>query len=129
MIYEVTLPRQPSQRPSERELSAAKLLSAHFKCSVTFIEPSKGFKQKTPDIIMLGNTWEIKSPTGSSKNTLEYQIRTALRQSPNIIIDGRFTKTSDTLTIYNLQRKRAFHKRLKRLLYVRKDGTIIEISP
>ena len=127
MIYEVIVPKPPTQQPSEREISVARLLSVHFKCIVVFIAPNKGFKQKTPDIIMLGNTWEIKSPTGSSKNTIEYQIRTALRQSPNVIFDGRFIKIGDKFTVKELKHKSALHRRLKRLIYVSKDETVLEI--
>ena len=76
---------------------------------------------------MLGNTWEIKSPTGSSKNTIEYQIRTALRQSPNVIFDGRFIKIGDKFTVKELKHKSALHRRLKRLIYVSKDETVLEI--
>jgi len=42
---------------------------------------------KSPDILFCGKKWEIKSPTGSKRRTLENNIRTALKQSSNVIID------------------------------------------
>lgn len=56
---------------------------------VTFIPPNRSINTKTPDVEMLGEKWEIKSPTGKSKRTIENNLRLALRQSPNIILDLR----------------------------------------
>lgn len=38
---------------------------------------------------MDGQEWEMKSPTGKSKNTVERSFRKAAKQSANIIIDLR----------------------------------------
>ena len=42
---------------------------------------------KSPDILYMDKKWEIKSPTGSKRRTLENNVRAALKQSCNIIID------------------------------------------
>ena len=41
---------------------------------------------------MLGIEWEIKSPTGKSRFTVQEQFRRASKQAKNIIIDTRRTK-------------------------------------
>ncbi len=56
---------------------------------VTFLTPDRRKGAKTPDIEMNGLHWEIKSPTGKSSRTIENNLRLALKQSPNIVLDLR----------------------------------------
>lgn len=57
--------------------------------NITFLVPERRKNAKTPDIEMSGLHWEIKSPTGRSSRTIENNLRTAIKQSPNIVIDLR----------------------------------------
>lgn len=65
-------------------MAAAIILAEHFGCNVKFLRPEL---DKTPDIEARGVRWEIKSPTGDSKKTIENNLRTARKQSKNIVID------------------------------------------
>ena len=57
--------------------------------TIELIPPSLTPDSKTPDFLMDGQEWEMKSPTGKSKNTVERSFRKAAKQSANIIIDLR----------------------------------------
>ena len=62
---------------------------------------------KSPDILYRGKKWEIKSPTGSKRRTLENNLRAALRQSSNIIIDlARIHIPEETCLRFLKDRKR-----------------------
>lgn len=49
---------------------------------------------KSPDILFRGKKWEIKSPKRMKRRTIENNIRNALKQSRNIIVDLDLTKSS-----------------------------------
>lgn len=71
------------------ELSAALTLAYHFKTDVIFLRPET---KKTPDIEVDGTKWEIKSPRGDGKKTIDNNLRSARQQSHNIVLDLRRAK-------------------------------------
>ncbi|TAK89610.1 hypothetical protein EPO04_00680 [Patescibacteria group bacterium] len=71
------------------EKMTADFLATKLSYDVTFLVPNRRRGAKTPDIEMNNLRWEIKSPSGKSSRTIENNLRTALRQSPNIILDVR----------------------------------------
>lgn len=81
----------------------------------------------TPDIIYEGREWEIKSPIDGSSRTLENNLRLALRQSPNIILDLRRIKSSEANCLRELRRQTQRINRIKKLLVITKQGKIVDI--
>jgi hypothetical protein len=73
----------------KHEKIAVDFLAAKLGYDVLFIVPDRRKGAKTPDIEMNGLFWEIKSPTGKSSRTVENNLRLALLQAPNIILDLR----------------------------------------
>lgn len=71
------------------EKRSADFLAIERSADITFLVPNRQKGQKTPDVEMNGLLWEIKSPKGKSSRTIENNIRLALHQSPNIILDLR----------------------------------------
>jgi len=71
------------------EKIAVDFLASKIGHDVTFLVPDRRKGAKTPDIEMDGLRWEIKSPRGKSSRTIENNMRNALRQSPNIVLDLR----------------------------------------
>ncbi len=84
--YEVIVRTDPEDSPKDHEMSAAVLLAYHFRSDVVFLRPER---KKTPDIDVKGTKWEIKSPKGGSKKTIENNLRQARKQSNRIVIDLR----------------------------------------
>lgn len=82
---------------------------------------------KSPDILYRGKEWEIKSPTGSKRRTLENNLRAALRQSSNIIIDlARIHIPEETCLRFLKDRKARLGKKVS-IIIVRQNGKIIEL--
>lgn len=71
------------------EKLAVDFLAAKLGYDVTFLVPNRRKNAKTPDMEMIGMRWEIKSPKGKSSRTIENNLRSALRQSSNIVLDLR----------------------------------------
>jgi hypothetical protein len=71
------------------EKLTADFLASKLGYDVTFLVPIRRKRTKTPDIEMEGSAWEIKSPKGKSSRTIENNLRSALRQAPNIVLDLR----------------------------------------
>lgn len=98
--YEVIVKTDLADLPKDHELSAALILAYHFKTDVIFLRPET---KKTPNIDVNGTKWEIKSPKGDSKKTIENNLRTAHKQSQNIVIDlarSKIRKPKRSLTFY-----------------------------
>jgi hypothetical protein len=57
--------------------------------TVELIKPSGTKKQNSADIVMDGKIYEIKSPDGNSRWTIEKQFARASRQAEHMIFDAR----------------------------------------
>ena len=93
--------------------------------------PSKtiGPRVTSPDIIMNGIAWEMKSPESRKLAALERNLRKSKRQSPNVIIDAaRMKGISDADVEDELRRLRPLVRSVKRLLLVKKSGEVVDIS-
>ena len=89
-IGHITVPKNALVQP--HEFNVATILSWTGE-DVEFIPASN--THHTPDIKYAGLEWEIKSPIGSSSRTLENNMRLALKQSSNIIVDLQRIKLPD----------------------------------
>ena len=123
--YSVIIPKELHPKPSNREMTAAYILINFFNSDIKFVIRSDN---KTPDFLIKGKYWELKSPTGNGKYNLQHALRNAARQSENIIIDARSSKIhiNRIKNELNYQFKRS--KNIKRLLLIDKQKNIVEIS-
>ena len=129
---QVIIPASHPNPPEPHEIDAAWVLAHYYRCTVEFLIPVDDYMRKTADIIMLGVEWEMKSPIGNSKATIENQFRRASRQSKNIVIDTRRT----TLEYDRIEKMLLLemNKRpiIKRVILIKKSATnsanVIEIS-
>ena len=111
----------------QHELDVAKVLNKLGK-DVEFILPSRVKFSRTPDIKMDGLLWEIKSPKGSSSRTIENNLRTALKQSKNIIIDLRRIKIDETRAISQIMKQFKFSKLINRIILIKQNKEILDIN-
>ena len=83
---------------------------------------------KYPDIIYKNICWEIKSPKGSStRHTIDNNLREALDQSENIIINLERINITEQNCITKLKNQFKRVKAIKRLMIITKKGEIIEL--
>jgi hypothetical protein len=125
MKYEVIVKTDLADLPKEHELSAALILAYHFKADVIFLRPQI---DKTPDIDVNGTKWEIKSPRGNGKKTIDNNLRTARKQSHNIVLDLRRIKLHQNRATarINYYLSAGPHK-IKRLKIITKTRKVIDI--
>lgn len=83
--------------------------------------------QKSPDILLDGVEFEIKSPKTVSANTLEHLLKKGLRQCSNLIIDTSRTKMRDDKVCSFLVAQMRKTKQIKKMLLITKKGQIIDI--
>lgn len=105
-------------------MSAADILVDFFKTDVKFIKRGSG---KTPDFLIKGSYWELKSPTGSGKHNIQHKIQDAANQSHNVIIDGRRSKLHPIRLKNEVQYQFNIIKKAKRLVFIDKSGKAVEI--
>lgn len=93
---------------------------------IELIPPSNSPKAKTPDFIMSGKEWEMKSPQGKSKISLEHIIKKATKQSENVIIDLSKSKMPEEIAIKELKRCFKQINSCKQLKIITKDHRLLE---
>lgn len=122
--YRIIIPTDFKPYPARYELTAAQLLARYFKTDIEFIPRSN---QKTPDFIIDGVKWELKSPTGTGKRNIERQLQTGIKQSKNIVFDARRSKIhiARIRNILNYQFRLA--QSIKRIVLINKNKNVIEL--
>lgn len=122
--FEVIVKTDLVNLPKEHELSAALLLAYHFKSEVTFLRLKT---DRTPDIEVKGMRWEIKSPKGNGKKTIENNLRNAHEQSNNVVIELRRLKMHQSKANARIRYFLSRGHRFKRVIVITKSNKIIEI--
>ena len=124
MKYKAIIKTNLKDRPKDHELSAALILAGYFKSDVVFLRPQT---DKTPDIEVGGSKWEIKSPRGDGKKTIDNNFRTARKQSQNIVMDLRRIKMHQNKAAARINSFLSTQHNFKRVLIVTKSKKVIEI--
>ena len=115
-IAQVIIPKNLLRPPEAHEIEVAWIVANHYQQAVEFLEPIDDYKRPTPDFVMNGMLWEVKSPSGKARRNVERQIKRAMKQSRNIIIDGRRTIMPDDVLISRLQHEAKAHGSIRKLL-------------
>ena len=96
--------------------------------NIEAIVPSYIPKNKNPDILVNGATWEMKSPEGNGKYTIQRQFSEAGHQAHKLIIDLRRTK----IPAQKAERDSIFHfsksSRIRELMIITKDNRLLDIK-
>lgn len=83
---------------------------------------------KTADILYRGLEWEIKSPIGGSRHTIENNLRNALKQSVNLIFDLRRLKIEESRAIGEIERQVKMMSGFRNVLVITKEDQIRKIK-
>jgi hypothetical protein len=126
---QVIIPAGHPNPPQPHEVTIAWILARHYDCTVEFLIPIDDYKRKTPDIVMQGLEWEIKSPTGKAKNTIERQLKRAAKQSGYLVFDGRRTPIGDSDIEKSIRFEITKRTSIKKLILITKLRGVIEIRP
>lgn len=112
------------------EKMAVDFLATKVGNDITFLLPERRKDTKTPDIEMSGLYWEIKSPTGKSSRTIENNLRTAIKQSPNIIMDLRRMdgRIPTKKLIKEIERRFNDAKIIKRIIIITRQETHVDLE-
>lgn len=99
----VVIPRD--KQPRQHELDTARRL-ARFGVDVEFLPEIDGEGVKSPDVLIDGEIWELKSPQGSSeKSTIDSQLKRGKRQAENLVIDLARCGLDDEVAIAQILRR------------------------
>ena len=112
------------------EKMAVDFLATKVGNDITFLLPERRKDTKTPDIEMSGLYWEIKSPTGKSSRTIENNLRIAIKQSPNIIMDLRRMdgRIPAKKLIKEIERRFNDAKIIKRIIIITRQETYVDLE-
>lgn len=80
---------------------------------------------RTPDVRFMGKEWEIKSPKGSSARTIENNMRVALKQSRNLVVDLQRIQRPEASALREVKTQVAKVRGLSNVLVVTKSREVI----
>lgn len=95
---------------------------------IELIPPSNCLGNKTPDFLMDGVAWEMKSPQGKGKSSLEHTFKKAKKQSENIIIDLQRSKMNEQDAIEEIIKRFQQTKSCKKLKIITKNRELLEFK-
>jgi hypothetical protein len=122
-VHNVIVPTNVNPYPERFEVEAASIIAKYMGADATFLARDTA---KTPDIVIENIEWEIKSPLGKSKHTIEEQVKRASAQSLYIIIDARRCKLHMAKIRNHLKFQVSVRPKIKRVLLINKrDGVEI----
>lgn len=122
--YEVIVKTSVEDAPETHEMSAALILAYYFKTNVTFLRVQHG---RTPDIDVKGTKWEIKSPLGDGKRTIDNNFSEARGQSKNIVMDLRRTKMHQAKANARIRHYLSTPHHFKQVLVITKSKKVVVI--
>ena len=96
--------------------------------NIELIPPSNTPKAKTPDFMMDGKAWEMKSPQGKSRVTVEHAFKRAAKQSENIIIDLRRTKIPTDQVKTSLEKLFKVSRRIRNLKVITREQELLDFK-
>ncbi len=124
MKYKIIIEADVTDSPKEHEFAAAIVIAKHFRSDIIFIRQASF---RTPDFDINNTKWELKSPMGSSARTVENNMRTARKQSVNLIIDLRRIKIHQQRAIVRINYFLSKPNQFKKVLVITKNKKVIEI--
>jgi len=96
---------------------------------VEFLPTKEIRNAKSPDILMDGEKWEIKSPTAQKLSAVERNLKRAYRQSTNIVFDShRMGRLPDKSIQKELAKQFVLTKNIKHMLFINRKRKVIDIS-
>lgn len=113
--------------PENHEMETVSFL-ANLGYDIEFISPSQMKGVKTPDIKMQNLEWEIKSPINNGERSIEHALRSALKQSPNIIFDLRRSKMSTEKTLSRIGFILRKVKKIRHFLIITKTKQLLDLK-
>ncbi|HMM62021.1 MAG TPA: hypothetical protein PKC86_00505 [Candidatus Saccharibacteria bacterium] len=119
----IIIPTGLKPSPRWHEIKVAKILAVHFRTNVEFILTSK---RTTPDFLINGVEWELKSPQGTGKNNIQRQLQQASHQSRSVIIYAGRSKMHATKIRREVEHQFKIIKSIKRLIFISKDSKVVE---
>lgn len=126
--YTVHVEDFKDSEPRPHEKKAAEIIAELFESDLIFM---RRIQSKSPDLYILktNTRWELKSPKGGGKHTIQNNLREADSQSNNIILDLTRAKLTDRQGISRAKEFiREERSRIRHLKVLTKDKKLIDIK-
>ncbi|MBO7699318.1 hypothetical protein J6S39_01355 [Candidatus Saccharibacteria bacterium] len=128
--YKIIEDLNETDPPKVHEKKAVKIIAEYFKSDVNFLRKTIN---SSPDIkvVRTREIWEIKSPLGGSKRTIDNNLREASDQSAKVFLDLSRCKMNQSEAVSRAKNfcfgKYQHRCHLKKLKIILKNGKIVDI--
>ncbi len=122
-LYQIKISDKIVPPPNPQEISAAQIIMQYLQTNIHFVQRSP---LKTADLKIDGKFWEIKSPIGDGKRTIQNNLRDASHQSANIIVDLRRCKMPTANAMARIRHEMSKSCSIRKLLIITRDNKVID---
>jgi hypothetical protein len=126
--FNVIIPTNVKPYPEDHEVSAAAILADHFQSDIIFAKRHLNSPTADLRVATTGIAWEVKSPKGNSKRTIQNNLRLADNQSENVVMDMRRSKMYYGTALSRIRHELGKAHKIMRLLVITKTGSVIVIK-
>jgi len=96
---------------------------------VEFIKPVDRKGESTPDVLIDGVRWELRSPKSGKLDSVERNLKRGSKQSKRIVFSScRIKRIPDKAIIRELTTKSHANKSVSSLRFINRHGKIIDIK-
>ena len=95
---------------------------------IELVRPSSVPYSKNPDLLMGGTAWEMKSPVGNGKYTIQRLFHKAGRQASNVVIDLRRINIAEEKALDEVKKRFEYSRTIRRILILTKSGELLDIK-
>lgn len=124
--YRVFYDLSDTELPKVHELRVAKILAGYFQSDIAFIRKGVGV---SPDIRIekTHQVWELKSPLGNGKRTIDNNLREAAHQSKCVVLDLTRCKMNNQMALSKVNGfMNSGDAHIKKLLIIDKENKVID---
>ncbi len=105
------------------------LLLTQYGFTIEVIRPENAPKSDNPDFLMLGTTWEMKSPETVNENTLRKRMHKASKQADHVIFDlRRVPKMRKDRVKMFLLKLFENNRGIRRAIFIETDDVVVDMT-
>ena len=97
-----------------------------FGFDIELIRPTKVGRVKSPDSLIMGTPWEVKTPVSANQSTIKNRFRGASKQAAKVVFDLRFIRGDADKVEKQVVALFQASGRVRRMLLIEKCGKLLD---
>jgi hypothetical protein len=114
-------------KPRKEELYAARIVAKYYNVEVTFLKPVDRFRESTPDFLIGGVQYELKTPRSENVNRIFKLLIKGSKQADCLVVNTNKTAMSEERIISICKSIMNEKRSVVKIIVITKNNTIVEL--